>query len=83
MDVGSRTLTGTGTLFTQQLSVGDIISVAGNSFEIVSIPSDTSAEVNRALGGLNGIAAEPVFVVGPPAESDVVFTEFTVLLPTP
>ena len=83
MAVGSRTLTGTGTLFTQQLSVGDIISVAGNSFEIVSIPSDTSAEVNRALGGVFDIAAEPVFVVGPPAESDVVFTEFTVLLPTP
>lgn len=42
---GTAIVTGTGTLFTQQLIVGDVIKISSYSFVVLSITSDTSLTV--------------------------------------
>jgi hypothetical protein len=40
-----KSLTGTGTRFTRDLRVGDVITVSGTDYTIATITSDTSATV--------------------------------------
>lgn len=47
---GTATVTGTGTLFTQQLVVGDVIKISSYSFVVLSITNNTSLIVNSNAG---------------------------------
>lgn len=42
---GSAVFAGSGTLFTSELTVGDFITVKGNSYKVITINSDTSIDV--------------------------------------
>jgi hypothetical protein len=61
---GSTTVTGTGTLFTTQLNVGDLIRVGGTIQKIVSIASATSLAVDATFGNHNGVTYTKVILPG-------------------
>jgi hypothetical protein len=46
--INSMTITGTGTAFTTQLKTGDVITVAGNSYQVITITNDTTLTVAQA-----------------------------------
>jgi len=53
VDNGLRTVTGTNTLFTLQLDVGQKIVIKGQSYLITSIKSDTSLTISPEYRGVN------------------------------
>lgn len=64
ISMSGNTVTGSGTAFTTQLNVGDVISTTGtNKFVISAITSDTAAEVHGA-GATTGGAYHKRFLVG-------------------
>jgi hypothetical protein len=50
---GSQTVAGSSTRFTQQLKVGDMVIIRGQSYKINAIASDTSMTVNPPYRGVN------------------------------
>ncbi len=48
-DIGSTTITGTGTLFTSEVAVNDYISVNGNRYKVTAIASNTSLTISSAV----------------------------------
>jgi len=50
LTIGNLTLTGTGTLFLDETSPGDVISINGESYEIESVESDTSLTIGDSDG---------------------------------
>jgi len=50
---GSQVVTGTSTRFTQQLKVGDMVIIRGQSYKINAIASDISMTVNPPYRGVN------------------------------
>ena len=49
---GSATVTGTGTVFTNQLAPGDFIVIRGQSYRVLSIASDTSLFISPEYRGV-------------------------------
>jgi hypothetical protein len=55
--IGTNTVVGTGTLFTTELEVGNIISLSTSVFKVTAIASDTSLTVEPAAAGSLATAA--------------------------
>jgi hypothetical protein len=49
---GSSTVTGTGTLFSKQLTPGDFVTIKGMSYRVTNIASDTSLTISPSYRGL-------------------------------
>jgi len=61
---GTNTLTGTGTLFTTELSIGDMVQIENENFAIVAISSDT--ELTLSASHLNGATDVVGYKLVPP-----------------
>jgi len=65
------TVTGTSTLFTQEVSLGDSIIVNGNTYQVVNITSDTDLEIKSLSGTPSFTAAS--YTIQEPGIPEVVY----------
>jgi hypothetical protein len=56
VNTGAATITGTGTYFSSQLTVGDYITIRGQSYTVLSIISDTSLVISPEYRGTSNIS---------------------------
>ena len=75
----SNILTGTGTQFTTDLQVGDVIEISGSQVVVTAINSDTEIQIDvEANGNQSGL---PISLVTAPPDSDyVIFTNIGEIL---
>lgn len=59
---GSQAVTGTGTRFTEQLKVGDTISIRGQTYLVSTITSDTSLSISPENRGITVSGVKPTIV---------------------
>jgi hypothetical protein len=59
---GSQTVTGTNTRFTEQLKVGDLITIRGQTYLVSTITSDTSLSISPENRGATASGVKPTIV---------------------
>lgn len=75
VNLGSNVVTGTGTLFSQQLNPGDFIVIKGMSYRVLSITSNTqlfiSPEYRGAANAVNATASRTIDVKIPQSQWNI------------